>query len=120
MSEMPELPDLNPDDDHTPESLEKTLHQYAAAIRSEFETSYSDTDPKENAERFSEDFAKENLPNNLAQIQWLASNSTSDGVRANCAKYLVELARKDATKDGDPIKELMSKFIKTPSGNQLQ
>lgn len=112
MSDMPKFPDLDPDDEHTPESLEATLHKYAHAIRSEFETSYTDTNPKDNAEQFSEDFAKENLPNNLAQLQWLAQNSTSDGVRASCSKYLVELARKQATEDGDPIKELLGKLSK--------
>lgn len=117
MSPMPEMPDLNPDDDHTPESLEKTLHEYAQAIRSEFETTCSDTDPKENAEQFSEDFAKENLPNNLAQLQWLASNSTSDAVRMNASKYLVELARKTAVEDGDPIKGLLKKLSGQPVNN---
>jgi hypothetical protein len=107
---MPEMPDLNPEDEHTPESLEKTLHEYASAVRKEFELATSAASAEDDAESFSIDFAKQNLGNNLAQLQWLAQNSTSDAVRANACKYLVELAREDARQDGDPIKGLLDKL----------
>jgi len=111
---MPEFPDLSPDDDHTPESLEKTLHEYAAAVRSEFELAQSSVTAEETAEGFAVDFAKKNMGNALAQIAWLSQNSTSDAVRLNASKYLTDLAREDAKKDGDPIKELLGKLSSKP------
>lgn len=110
MSPMPDMPNLNPDDEHTPESLEKTLHDYATAVRQEFELAQSDTTAEDDAETFSIDFAKKNLGHNLAQIQWLAQNSTSDSVRGNMAKYLVELARESAREDGDPMVKLFKQL----------
>jgi beta-lactamase class A len=115
---MPDFPELDPNADHTPDSLEATLQSYAGAIRKEFELAQSSTSAEDNAEQFSEDFAKKNLANNLAQLQWLAQNSTSDSVRANCSKYLVELARQTAVEDGDPIKVLMKKLIKNDKPTQ--
>jgi beta-lactamase class A len=111
MSNMPEFPELDPEQEHTAESLEKQLREYAQAVRSEFElASTRDKSAEDDAETFSVDFAKKNLGNNLAQLQWLAQNSTSDSVRANAAKYLVELARADARNDGDPIKKLLKEL----------
>ena len=114
MSNIAEFPDLSPDEEHTPDSLEQKLHEYAAAVRSEFAAAEAaaNGDPKENADQFAADFAKDNLGNSLAQIAWLSQNSTSDSVRLNACKFLTELAREDARKDGDPFKELMRRLTK--------
>ena len=111
---MPEFPDLDPNEEHTPESLEATLHQYATAVRQEFELAQSTTTAEDNAEQFAVDFAKKNMANSLAQIAWLSNNSMSDSVRLNASKYLVDVAREDAKKDGDPIKEMLKELTKTP------
>ena len=116
VKQMPEFPDLDPEQEHTPESLEATLHEYAAAVRSEFELAEkaASGNPEENAEGFAIDFAKKNMANALAQVAWLSNNSTSDAVRLNASKYLIDVAREDAKKDGDPLKELLSKIKKKP------
>jgi len=113
---VPEFPDLDPEAEHTPESLEATLHEYAKAVRSEFEIAQANAEksPQENAEGFAVDFAKNNLGNSLAQIAWLSQNSTSDAVRLNASKYLTDLAREDAKKDGDPIKQLLQELKEKP------
>jgi hypothetical protein len=105
---MAEMPDLDPNEEHTPESLEAKLHEYANAVRSEFELAQSSTTAEDNAEQFALDFAKKNMGHALAQIAWLSQNSMSDSVRFNASKYITELAREDARKDGDPIKELLA------------
>jgi hypothetical protein len=108
---MAEFPDLDPNEEHTPESLELKLREYSEAIRTEFELAQSQSvTAEENAEKFSVDFAKQNLGNALAQIAWLSQNSTSDSVRLNASKFLTELAREDARNDGDPIKGLLDKL----------
>lgn len=109
---MIEFPDLDPNQEHTPESLAAMLHKYGKAVREEFELSQTDATAEDNAEKFSVNFAKKNLGNNLAQVQWLAQNSSSDSVRLNASKFLVELARDDASRDGDPIKDLMKELVK--------
>lgn len=111
---MPEFPDLDPNEEHTPESLEKTLHEYATAVRQEFELAQSTTTAEDNAEQFAVDFGKKNMANALAQIAWLSNNSTSDSVRLNASKYITDLAREDARKDGDPIKEMLKELSKAP------
>lgn len=109
---MADMPELDPDED-TPESLEMKLREYSLAIRSEFEDAQQRLSEDEDAETFSIDFAKEQLPNNLAMIAWLSQNATSDSVRLNASKYLVDLARQSAVEDGDPMKKL----FKTLQGN---
>lgn len=108
--EIAEFPDLDPNKEHTPESLEKQLHEYAAAVRAEFEEAQSAVTAEDNAVQFTADFAKQNLPHALVQIAWLSQNSSSDSVRLNASKLLVQLAREDAIADGDPMKELLKKF----------
>lgn len=109
-------PEFEPNKDDTPESLEAKLQAYARAVRTEFETSEQAKEAgNENAEQFSIDFAKENLANNLAQVQWLAQNSTTDNVRLSAAKYMIQLAREDAANEGDPIKNLLNEL----SGKRL-
>lgn len=107
---MPDIndPEYEPNRDDSPESLEAKLHAYHEAIQAEFKL--VEAAHEDNAEDAAIDFAKKNLPNNLAQVQWLACNSTSDAVRANCAKYMITLAREDANNEGDPIKKLLKKL----------
>lgn len=106
---MADMPELDPEKDDA-DSLEAKLREYAQAVRSEFEDATATLPDDTDAETFSIDFAKDQLPNNLAQIQWLAQNSVSDGVRANCAKFLVQLARESAKEDGDPLEKIFKKI----------
>jgi hypothetical protein len=102
---MANVPELDPESDDA-DSLEAKLRDYSEAIRSEWETAQTALKDDEDAETFSIDFAKQQLPNNLAMISWLSQNSTSDSVRLNASKFLVELARKSAVEEGDPMKKL--------------
>jgi hypothetical protein len=113
---MADVPELDPEED-TPASLEQKLREYSAAIREEFETAQTSLKEDEDAETFSIDFAKEQLPNNLAMVAWLAQNSTSDSVRLNASKYLVDLARKSAVEDGDPMQKLFKTITKQAPNN---
>jgi len=112
---MADVPELDPDSDDA-ESLEAKLREYSQAIRSEWEDAQVTLSDEQDAETFSIDFAKEQLPNNLAMIQWLSQNSTSDSVRLNAAKYLTDIARKAAVDDGDPMEKLMKKLT-SPGSN---
>lgn len=103
--------ELNNDDSLTEEKLQQKLNEYHEAFRQEFETAVENNGP-ENVEEYAQDFFKKHVPMAAAQITFLAGNSDSDTVRANCSKYIIEAAFANAVAAGDPIKDLLSKLTK--------
>lgn len=97
---------------------------YADALRQEFAREETETrdseishldDPVSNVDKYTARFFRQNLPDAAAQIVWLMSNSESDSVRLKAAKMVLDLAREDAKRDGDPIRDLLIKLRTTPT-----
>jgi len=116
---MPEKPEneLNPDKDFsklmqdkelTPEKVQAKLNEYHAAFEQEFTTAVEKS--PDNVIEYTTDFFKKNVAMAAAQIVWLVGNAESETVRANCSKYVIEQAGKDATSDGDPFKKLFAQL----------
>ena len=116
---MPENPDspLDPDkdfdelmadEDLTPEKLQAKLNDYHAAFEQEFTVAVEKS--PDNVIEYTTDFFKKNVAMAAAQIVWLVGNAESETVRANCSKYVIEQAGKDATGDGDPFKKLFAEL----------
>ena len=102
------------------EQLKRELKDYAKALREEFareeETSTTGiTDPTSNAEKYTRQFFRQNLPDAAAQIVWLSCNSTSDSVRLRACQIIIKEALEDARAEGDPIKDLLSDLRNAPT-----
>src|SRR5262245_37781956 len=81
----------------TDSQLAKELKDYAKALREEFareeETATSGlVEPVSNAEKYTRQFFRQNLPDAAAQIVWLSCNSDSDSVRLNSSHLGISYA----------------------------
>lgn len=93
------------------ETLQRKLHEYHAALRSEFEaTNVAELAEPEKAEVETREFFKKNVPHAAAQIAWLAQNADSETVKLNASKYVIEKAFKDSEADGDPVTALLKEL----------
>jgi hypothetical protein len=92
----------------TPEKVQEKLNNYHAAFEQEFAEA-AEKSP-DNIIEYTQDFFKKNVAMAAAQIANLCGNAESETVRANCSKFIIEQASKDATGDGDPFKKLFAEL----------
>ena len=130
MVENPQTPeDSQPDENlsfgPSDAQLKKELHDYAKALREEFAREQDQenstaglTDPTSNAEKYTRQFFRQNLPDAAAQIVWLSCNSDSDSVRLRACQIIIKEALEDARAEGDPIKDLLSDLKKIPTATK--
>lgn len=96
----------------TEESLQKQLNDYREAYRQEFEESVKN-DPDE-VTKHTQEFFKNEVPAAAAQMVWLAYNAESQNIQKDCLKFIIAQGLKDAKRDGDPIRDLLSELGKKP------
>lgn len=113
----PTFDELNQKDELTQQELQTALNTYAEAIRTEFEDSLKEQDELENVPKYTQDFFKRNVAAAAAQIVWLGNNADSETVKLSASKYVVDKALEDATKDGDPIRDLLKELGATATPN---
>lgn len=95
----------------------KALNDYSQALAQEFEEQLSDKAAEKNAPEFTKAFFREHLGFAAAGIVQLASNSTSDAVRAACCRDIIKYAIGDAVATGDPWADLLKDIAKKPSAH---
>lgn len=104
--------------DLTPESLQAQLAAYRRALETEFQMaeSVADTTAQEEA---TIEFFRKNVPVAAAQIVHQMQFASSDAVRLNAAKYLLDRVFKHEAETGDPVNELLKK-LKSNKPNPMQ
>lgn len=94
------------DSELTPESLQDKLSEYRQALEQEFRRD-AENEP-ENIPAKIQGFFKENSVEAAAQIVFLAHNAESETVRSRLLQFIITEGKKDADKDGDPIREILN------------
>jgi len=97
----------------TGDDLQYILNEYAGAVRSEFKLAMEAS--PENAEAAKLDFCRNHMAEALAQIHWLIRNADSESVQLSAAKFIADGAIDEATREGDPMKELFKKLQAQPT-----
>jgi ferritin-like protein len=108
----------DPDTTTTPEVAQSAteaeppdeLHVYREALEQEYKTKVESS--PDNVEKLTHEFFKANAAAAAAQIVYLSQNASSDSVRGSMSKYIVEAAKDEASKNGDPIRDLLKEFTK--------
>lgn len=91
------------------DGLQEKLQAYQQAIKEEYEEKNKDSDVEQIAEN-TRAYFRGNVSLCAFQIVQLAQFSTSDGVRASCAKYVVDHVLEDVNAEGDPVKALLKEL----------
>lgn len=110
---QPHQPDHH-DHSNAPDAQQKKMQteieKYKRAYQQEFEIATNT--PAEQALDVTKEFFKKAMPSAAAQIVWLSEYSSSDSVRLNASKYIIEVGREDVERDGDPVRDLLMNLKK--------
>lgn len=110
----PQAPDTPPSDITQSPHVQTELQKYAEAVRQEFAKSEQDRQEQLNKQTLTGEFFKGHVATAAAQLVWLSQNADSEAVRAACSKFIVNEANREATADGDPIRDLLKELKVAP------
>lgn len=102
-------------DEETLARLDKEMRDYQQAIKEEYEVAEKNSTELEQSIENSVEYFRKNANHASAMIVFLMENSTSDSVRLNAAKYVVErMHRGKADSPGDPVADIINNLMKIP------
>jgi hypothetical protein len=102
--------DMMADDGLDEKSLQVELEKYRQAYKQEFELKAQLANNPAEIEATMREFFQNNVTMASAQIAHLAAYSTSDAVRLNASKYIVEAAFRAAELQNDPLSKLFDEL----------
>lgn len=115
---MADNTDNNNNDELTPESLQRQLNEYQAALESEFAESQKEKSDNHGAEAITNtlEYFEKHVPLACAQIIWLSQHSTSDSTRLSANKYVIDRVFKGFVESStDPVTAILNKLLKGES-----
>lgn len=98
------------DEPLTPELLQAKLAEYQKALQQEYEDEVEGASSSNDVKTITQDYFRTNVPAAAAMIVRLAMNSTSDAVRGNMSKYIIQAAFDEEKDSGDPIRNLLKEL----------
>lgn len=108
------------DESLTPELLQNKLAEYQKALQQEYEDEVDGARSSDDVKTITQDYFRTNVPLAAAMIVRLAMNSTSDAVRGNMSKYIIQAAFDEEKDSGDPIKALLKELASNDPKPQPQ
>jgi hypothetical protein len=94
------------------EKYKQEMQDYQKALQQEYEIAAKKDDSLEDIAKTTAEFLAKHNPTAAAMVVYLMNNSTSDGVRLNASKYIIETVR-NAHKDlpGDPVADILKSLM---------